>query len=190
MDRLTLSTARDASATPVLSGRSPGWRCSREILRRSPGSSSSTAWEPGASYPLPLHSLPPWESYAEELAAVLDEIGSEQAAIMAQLDAGPMGLFFAGTRPERTSALVLVNTMAKYVAADDYPIGVPPEAAETMVASISESFGSIYPVAGGDRREKVGIRRVGHEAASSCRGGEPGGRRGCVRPPPRGVGRS
>jgi class 3 adenylate cyclase len=96
----------------------------------------------GASDPLPLHSLPPWESYAEELAAVLDEIGSEQAAIMAQLDAGPMGLFFAGTRPERTSALVLVNTMAKYVAADDYPIGVPAEAAETMVASISGSWGT------------------------------------------------
>ena len=48
-----------------------------------------------------------------------------------------MALFFAGTRPGRTSALVLVNTMAKYVAADDYPIGV-----EAMVASISESWGT------------------------------------------------
>ena len=56
----------------------------------------------GASDPLPLHSLPPWESYAEELTAVLDEVGSEQAAIMARLDAGPMGLFFAGTRPNNT----------------------------------------------------------------------------------------
>ena len=44
---------------------------------------------------------------------------------MAHLDAGPMALFFAATRPERTSALVLVNTSAKWVAADDYPVGVP-----------------------------------------------------------------
>ena len=30
----------------------------------------------GASDPAPLDHLPPWESYAEELAAVLDEVGS------------------------------------------------------------------------------------------------------------------
>lgn len=58
----------------------------------------------GASDPLPQGSLPPWESYGEDLIAVMDEVGSEQAAIMAQLDASPMAIFFAGTRPERTSA--------------------------------------------------------------------------------------
>jgi pimeloyl-ACP methyl ester carboxylesterase len=36
----------------------------------------------GASDPAPLERLPPWESYAEELAAVLDEVGSEGAAIL------------------------------------------------------------------------------------------------------------
>jgi pimeloyl-ACP methyl ester carboxylesterase len=56
----------------------------------------------GASDPQPLASLPPWESYAQDLTAVLDEVGSEQAALLAQLDASPMALFFAGTRPERT----------------------------------------------------------------------------------------
>ena len=42
-------------------------------------------------------------------------------------EAGPMALFFAATRPERTSALVLGNASARYVADDDYPIGIPPE---------------------------------------------------------------
>ena len=32
----------------------------------------------GASAPRPLASLPPWESYAQDLTAVLDEVGSEQ----------------------------------------------------------------------------------------------------------------
>src|SRR3712207_9113862 len=44
-------------------------------------------------------------------------------------DALPI-LFFAATRPERTSALVLGNASARFVAADDYPIGFAPDRAE------------------------------------------------------------
>jgi pimeloyl-ACP methyl ester carboxylesterase len=61
----------------------------------------------GTSDPAPLDRLPPWESYAEELVAVLDEIGSERAAIHVGGDAGSMAMYFAATRPERTSALIL-----------------------------------------------------------------------------------
>jgi class 3 adenylate cyclase len=96
----------------------------------------------GPSDPLPPDSLPPWESYAEELAAVLDEVGCDQAAIMAELDAGPTALLFAGTRPERTSALVLVHTSAKFVAGSDYPIGVPPEGLEAVVSQFDQLWGS------------------------------------------------
>ena len=96
----------------------------------------------GASDPLPLDSLPPWESYAEDLVAVLDEVGSEQAAIMAQVDASPMAIFFAGTKPERTSALILANATARYLAADDYPIGVPVEVAEAVLAQIDQLWGT------------------------------------------------
>jgi pimeloyl-ACP methyl ester carboxylesterase len=58
----------------------------------------------GASDPLPPDPLPPWESYAEELIAVLDKVGSKRAALLAQLDTGPLALFFAGAKPERTRA--------------------------------------------------------------------------------------
>ena len=67
----------------------------------------------GASDPLPPDPLPPWESYAEELAVILDEVGSQRAALLATLDAGPTALFFAATRPARTSALILAHTTAK-----------------------------------------------------------------------------
>jgi class 3 adenylate cyclase len=96
----------------------------------------------GASDPLPVGALPPWESYGEDLVAVLDEVGSEQAAIMAQLDASPMAIFFAGTRPERTSALILANASAKYTATDDYPIGVPPDVAEALVVQLDQLWGT------------------------------------------------
>jgi class 3 adenylate cyclase len=112
----------------------------------------------GASDPLPPDSLPPWESYAEELVAVLDAVGSEQAAILAELDGGPLALFFAGTRPDRTSALILANTAAKFVAADDYPIGIPAEVGEALLAQFDQGWGTdallevLLPSRAGDER--------------------------------------
>jgi class 3 adenylate cyclase len=86
--------------------------------------------------------LPPWESYAEELATVLDEVGSEQSAIIAQLDAGPMALFFAATRPDRTRALVLGNTSVKWAVADDYPIGLPRGDIDAILARLDQDWGT------------------------------------------------
>jgi class 3 adenylate cyclase len=94
----------------------------------------------GASDPLPPDPLPPWESYGEELAAVLDAVGSQRTAILAELDAA--AIFFAGTRPERTSTLILVHTSAKGLASPDYPIGVPPEAAETLLTQFDQLWGT------------------------------------------------
>ena len=70
-------------------------------------------------HPVPLDALPTWEEWAEDLRAVLDAVGSERAAIYAELDAGPVEMIFAATHPERTSALVLGNTMARYSMAGD-----------------------------------------------------------------------
>ena len=96
----------------------------------------------GGSDPLPLDALPPWESFVEELESVMTGAGSERAAIMTAYDAGPMGMLFAATKPERTAALILVNTGAKYLADDDYPIGVPPEVAEDLNRTMAERWGS------------------------------------------------
>jgi class 3 adenylate cyclase len=97
----------------------------------------------GASDPLPPDPLPPWEAYAEELDAVMDAVGMERAALLtAGPEAGPMALFFAGTRPERTGALVIADATARYLVADDYPIGVAPEVAEAMVARTTEQWGT------------------------------------------------
>jgi len=96
----------------------------------------------GGSDPLPIDALPPWESFVEELDCVMEEVGSAQAVIMASYDAGPMGMLFAATRPERTRALILVNTGAKYVADEDYPIGVPAAQAEALNETMADRWGS------------------------------------------------
>ena len=96
----------------------------------------------GASDPLPPGALPPWEAYVQDLTAVLDTVASDQAALLAQLDASPMAVFFAGTRPERTRALILVNAAAKFLAADDYPIGVPTGVAEALLVQFDQLWGT------------------------------------------------
>jgi class 3 adenylate cyclase len=126
----------------------------------------------GASDPAPLDHLPPWESYAEELAAVLDEVGSERAAILVGLDAGPMGIYSAATKPERTSALILLNTTAKYLAADDYPIGIPREVAEALLDQVDQLWGTeamaqlTVPSRADDERSRRWIARAARSAAS------------------------
>jgi class 3 adenylate cyclase len=96
----------------------------------------------GGSDPLPLDALPPWETFVEELEAVMAEVGSERAALMATYDAGPMGMLFAASKPEHTVALILVNTSCKYISSEDYPIGVPPEAADELSRTMGERWGS------------------------------------------------
>ncbi len=96
----------------------------------------------GASDVLPLDALPPWESFVEELVAVMEAVGSKRAAVMAAYDAGPMAMLFAATRPECTSALILVNTAAKYLQSDDYPFGVPASVVEKLTDTISQGWGT------------------------------------------------
>jgi class 3 adenylate cyclase/alpha-beta hydrolase superfamily lysophospholipase len=126
----------------------------------------------GASDPVPLDQLPPWESHAEELAAVLDEVGVERVALVAQLDGGPLALFFAATRPERTSAVVLVNATARYLDADDYPIGISREVAEVLVAQVEQAWGTEalasmqVPSRAGDQRFRRWIAKLQRTIAS------------------------
>jgi class 3 adenylate cyclase len=96
----------------------------------------------GGSDAAPSDARPPWELYIEELTAVLDAAGVERAAILAMFDVGPMAISFAATSPQRTAALILANTSARHLAADDYPIGIPPELAETLRASMEEYWGT------------------------------------------------
>ncbi len=96
----------------------------------------------GGSDPLPLDTLPPWEAFAEEIEAVMDAAGSERAALMAIADVGPAGLLFAATRARRTRAVLLFNTTAKFIGADDYSIGLTQDEYEAMGQAIGDEWGA------------------------------------------------
>jgi class 3 adenylate cyclase len=96
----------------------------------------------GASDPVSLDPVPTWEEWADDLRVVMDAVGSEQAAVFAVLDAGPMAMLFAATYPDRVSALILANTTARWLAAEDYPHGLTREFAEAYVKLVEERWGT------------------------------------------------
>jgi class 3 adenylate cyclase len=66
--------------------------------------------------------LPDLETRMDDVRAVLDAARSERAVLFGYSEGGPMSVLFAGTYPERTSALVLYGTYAKRRDPDnDYP---------------------------------------------------------------------
>jgi class 3 adenylate cyclase len=122
-----------------------GSRLYADSLKRLASFSRVISFDPrgfGISDPLPPDTGAPWESWAEDLRAVLDAVGCDQAAILAGNDVGPSAILFAAAYPERTSALFLVNTAARYLAADDYPCGVSDDVAAMVVDTFRKGWGT------------------------------------------------
>src|SRR5215510_7222533 len=66
--------------------------------------------------------VPTLETRMDDIRAVMDDVGSRRAVLMATGEAGAMATLFAATYPERVAALVLWAPFAKGVVSDDYPI--------------------------------------------------------------------
>src|SRR5947209_11177653 len=72
----------------------------------------------GLSDPVP--DAPTLEEQMDDVVAVMDAAGSEQAAVFALLEGGAMAALFAATHPERTTALVLYEAQPRMSWAPDY----------------------------------------------------------------------
>jgi class 3 adenylate cyclase len=97
----------------------------------------------GASDAVPRQAIPTFEDWTEDVDAVLDAAGSEQAAIIAALDAGPIAMLYAAMHPERVRALVLLNTTARYLRAADYPIGALATDVDALVSMLASTWGTL-----------------------------------------------
>ncbi len=95
----------------------------------------------GASDAVPLGKPPTPENWTDDARSVMDAAAIERAAVVAEVEGGFMGMMFAATHPERTTALVLINTFARLMLADDYPIGMPESMAESVVEWARASWG-------------------------------------------------
>ena len=85
--------------------------------------------------------LGPLETRMDDIRAVLDAVGSDRATLVGTVEGGQTCALFAATYPERTEALVLVNTPARTLRADDYPFGVSEDEWRRQLRTIRERWG-------------------------------------------------
>lgn len=90
----------------------------------------------------PVADPPTLEERMDDVRAVLDAAGWARAVIWGISEGGPMAAMFAATYPDRTAALVLYGTYARFSRGDDYPHGYPPETNRRWLATIESSWGS------------------------------------------------
>jgi class 3 adenylate cyclase len=97
----------------------------------------------GASDAIPENAMPTWEEWADDVRVVLDAAGSERAVVLAENYGGPTGLLFTAMHPERVSGLILANTTARRLRAEDYPIGLAPEEVDGWVERYRTAWGTV-----------------------------------------------
>ena len=95
----------------------------------------------GVSDPVPLDHPPTLERWMDDAVAVLDAVGAAEVVVLGDTEGGPMAMLFAATSPERASALVLVNSFARWQRAEDYPIGMPSHTTEKLIRRWQENWG-------------------------------------------------
>ena len=96
----------------------------------------------GASDAAPRGTVPNWELFAEDVAAVLEAAGSRRTAIIGSRETGQIAMLYAVMHPEQVSALVLVNSTARFLVAEDHPTGESEETVEALVTLLRERWGS------------------------------------------------
>jgi pimeloyl-ACP methyl ester carboxylesterase/DNA-binding winged helix-turn-helix (wHTH) protein len=98
--------------------------------------------------------LPDLHQRMQDLAVVLDAIGSERAILFGVSEGGPLSLLFAATHSQRTVGLVLIGAFPRMSVAPGYPHGWSREAIERLKGYIRRDWGkggSILPSFGIDR---------------------------------------
>ena len=96
----------------------------------------------GLSDPISLGDLPTPEEWMHDVCTVLDDQGIDKAVVFGHAEGGSMAMMFAATHPDRTEALVLMDTSAKRVREDDYPAGIPRETADTLIEQVVGVWGN------------------------------------------------
>lgn len=77
----------------------------------------------------------------EDITAVLDAVGTTNVALVASDVAGFIAMLHAATHPERTSALVLVNSTCRVRLDHDYPAGIPDRVVDRFATDLLENWG-------------------------------------------------
>jgi class 3 adenylate cyclase len=96
----------------------------------------------GLSDPAPVDRLPTLEERADDLEAVLAAAGAERPVVLGFSEGGLDAMFFAATRPNMVSSLVLYGAWPRFFVDDDYPSGYERDAYEELAATIVGAWGT------------------------------------------------
>ncbi|HLG07229.1 MAG TPA: adenylate/guanylate cyclase domain-containing protein [Gaiellaceae bacterium] len=114
--------------------------------------------------------LPDLETRMDDVRAVMDAAGSEQAALFGYSEGGPMCILFAATYPERTRALVLYGAYAKRLRSEDYPWAATSEERAASARELEETWGENVDIStmipNADPAESAWFQRRGRASLS------------------------
>jgi pimeloyl-ACP methyl ester carboxylesterase/DNA-binding CsgD family transcriptional regulator len=88
----------------------------------------------------PSSAAPSFTERMDDIRAVMDAAGSERAALLGVSEGGPLSVVFACTYPERTAALVIYGSYARWLSDVDYPWGRSREQYVAFLASIDRAW--------------------------------------------------
>src|SRR6185436_13257813 len=86
--------------------------------------------------------LPTLEQWSDDVRTVMEAAGSQRAVLLGHDTGGQMAMLFAATYPDKTSALVLLDSSARRVRDVDYPWGLPAELVPRALEVVEEIWGS------------------------------------------------
>jgi pimeloyl-ACP methyl ester carboxylesterase len=85
--------------------------------------------------------LPTLEQRMDDVRAVMEAVGSEQAVVFGMSEGGNMAMLFAATYPERTLALITFGVFAKRVWDPEYPWAPKHEERQQFYDAIEKEWG-------------------------------------------------
>ncbi|MGH9050613.1 MAG: adenylate/guanylate cyclase domain-containing protein [Acidimicrobiia bacterium] len=95
----------------------------------------------GMSDPAPTDRPATLEERMEDVRAVMDAAGSEQAALFGNSEGAQLAVLFAATYPERTVATVLYGGFACARREPAYPAGIPESVVDAIVEVVERDWG-------------------------------------------------
>lgn len=87
--------------------------------------------------------IPGIDERLDDLLAVLDAVGVERGHILGiTFEGGALASLFAAMHPDRVRSLILYGATPRFVAADDWAWGVPPDRFEDVLRALGDSWSS------------------------------------------------
>ncbi len=88
-----------------------------------------------------ISDMPNLEERMDDVRAVMNAVGSQQAALVGYSEGGPMCALFAATYPDRATALIMLGSYPNMKRAPDSPWGRTPEMQEQVLNAIETQWG-------------------------------------------------